>query len=188
MINIVRNPDQPRTWRRVQCDNELQYEALDMLGGRSWTRLGGAPKYLDVVGVNFYSDNQFTMQGETVRRGEVGYTPLSELLVAVSRRYQRPMLITETGGEGDARAPWLAYVTDECLRAMEQGCELHGLTLYPVLDHPGWLDDRHCPNGLWGYADAVRERAPFRALLDLMTTAAPRLLAARTAMLKRVGR
>ena len=31
--------------------------------------------------------------------------------------------------------------------------------LYPIVNHPGWVDDRHCHNGLWDYADenGVRE-------------------------------
>ncbi|TWR00294.1 beta-glucosidase, partial [Xanthomonas vasicola] len=30
--------------------------------------------------------------------------------------------------------------------------------LYPVLDYPGWDNDRHCPAGLLGYADGHGER------------------------------
>jgi hypothetical protein len=33
-----------------------------------------------------------------------------------------------------------------------------GVCLYPVVNHPGWDDDRHCYNGLWDYADANGER------------------------------
>ena len=35
-----------------------QYQAWDMLVGRMWPQIGGDPKYLDVVGVNFYYNNQ----------------------------------------------------------------------------------------------------------------------------------
>jgi hypothetical protein len=31
--------------------------------------------------------------------------------------------------------------------------DLQGICLYPVVNHPGWDDDRHCHNGLWDYAD-----------------------------------
>lgn len=57
LIHVVPDPARPRTWRRVECDEALQWQAWDMLTGRVWPRLGGDPRYLDIVGVNFYSDN-----------------------------------------------------------------------------------------------------------------------------------
>lgn len=33
LINIVASPEQPKTRRRVECDNEYQYQAWDMLCG-----------------------------------------------------------------------------------------------------------------------------------------------------------
>jgi len=185
VIQIVVDPEQPKTWRRIECDNLLQYEALDMLSGRVWKRLGGDPKYLDIVGVNFYPDNQFTIDGSTVVRGDPRYKPLSEMLLDVWRRYQRPMLITETGAEGDARAEWLRYVAEECLTAMARGVELHGITLYPILNHPGWVDDRHCPNGLWGYADERGDRTIYEPLAAEIERLTEPLLVARDALLGR---
>jgi hypothetical protein len=44
-------------------------------------------------------------------------------------------------------------------KAIELGIPVHGICLYPILNHPGWEDDRHCRNGLWDYAghDGTRE-------------------------------
>lgn len=53
-------------------------------------------------------------------------------------RYGRPMLISETGTEGAMRASWLEYVVAESERALARGCELPGITLYPIVAHPGW--------------------------------------------------
>ena len=36
--------------------------------------------------------------------------------------------------------------------AGEKGLEIHGLCLYPIVNHPGWTNNRHCHNGLWDYA------------------------------------
>jgi hypothetical protein len=185
LIHVVRSPDQVKTWRKVECDNRLQYEALDMLAGRCWPRLGGDPSFLDILGVNYYPDNQFMLDGTTVRRGDPGYRPLSELLIETWQRYGRPMIISETGSEGDQRAAWLAYVAEECLIAIEHGCELHGATLYPILDHPGWVDDRYCPNGLWGYADHSGQRAVHEPLVEQLLHYAPLLHAARERLLAR---
>jgi hypothetical protein len=184
-INIVADPNEPLTWRRIESDNLLQYQAWDMLTGAIWPALGGHPRYLDVIGVNFYSNNQFMLDGTTILRGDPRYRPFSDMLLDIWSRYRRPMIISETGAEGDQRASWLRLVCDECARAMERGCELHGITLYPVLNHPGWADDRRCENGLWDYADADGNRAIHAPLAEEIRRQAPRMLSARNAMLDR---
>ena len=183
VIRIVRREDHPKTWARVESDDLLQYQAWDMLTGRVWPSLGGRPDYLDVVGVNFYPDNQFMPDGTVIRRDDVRYTRFSEMLLYVWKRYARPMIVSETGSEGDERAPWLRYVAEECTVAMRGGCELHGVTLYPVVNHPGWVDGRHCRNGLWDYPDSNGQRSADPPLLREIRTWAPRLGAARAEML-----
>ena len=138
-----------------------------------------------MVGVNFYSNNQFTPEGATIERGDVRYRPFSKMLLDVWERYQRPMIVSETGSEGAGRAPWLRYVSGQCVAALQQGCELHGITLYPIVNHPGWADERHCHNGLWDYADDAGEREPDEALLGEILRQTPRLEAARGGMLRR---
>jgi hypothetical protein len=184
-INIVPSPELPLTWRRVESDNLLQYQALDMLSGRVMPRLGGHPRYLDIVGVNFYSNNQFLIDGTTVEPGDPRFKPFSVMLRELHERYQRPMIVSETGAEGERRVPWLRYVADECHRALAQGVALHGVTLYPIINHPGWVDDRHCPNGLWDYADASGSREIFEPLAAELRAQAPHLMVARADMLAR---
>ena len=158
VIHIVADLEKPKTWRRVECDNLLQYQAWAMLTGEQWPSLGGHPKYLDVLGVNFYPDNQFMSDGTTILHDDVRYQPFSKMLLEVYQRFRRPMIVSETGSEGELRAPWLRYVAGQCVTAIRRGCELHGITLYPVVSHPGWLDERHCHNGLWDYADNLGHR------------------------------
>ncbi|HVH47807.1 MAG TPA: hypothetical protein VM925_35970 [Labilithrix sp.] len=184
LINIVRSPDHPKTWARVESDNLLQYQAWEMLTGRVWPSLGGHPRYLDIVGVNFYPDNQFMLDGTTVTWGDVRYRPFSKMLCDVWQRYGRPMIVSETGSEGEDRGPWLRYVTGQCIAALRRGCELHGITLYPIVNHPGWADGRHCHNGLWDYADDTGHREPDPALLAELIDVTPRLEAARRKMLR----
>lgn len=186
LIHIAGDPARPETWPAAAAEAQAQYQALDMLAGRHWRRLGGSPAHLDIVGLNFYPDNQFTRERETVWLGDVRYRPLSDMLMEAYEHYgRRPIVISETGAEGADRAPWLRYVADQCVVALERGCELHGVTLYPIVDHPGWLDDRHCPNGLWSYPDTDGSRLSDPALAAELRQQAPRLLAARTAMLAR---
>lgn len=184
LINIVAAPEHPQTWRRVECDNLYQYRAWDMLCGTVWPLLGGAPKYLDIVGVNYYPNNQFMLDGSTILRGDPRYRPFSEMLLETWQRYRRPMIVAETGCEGQARAPWLKYVAEECLRAMREGCELHGIVLYPVVDHPGWLDQRHCENGVWGYPDEQGLRPLHAPLAEELATQRPLLEAEREALFR----
>ncbi|MFL5308040.1 MAG: beta-glucosidase [Polyangia bacterium] len=186
-IQIVPDPRQPLTWRRVESDNLLQYQAWDMLTGAVWPALGGHPRYLDIVGVNFYPNNQFMLDGTTIHPSDRRYRPFSQMLLDIWSRYRRPMIVSETGSEGDHRAPWLGTVCDQALAAIEQGCELHGITLYPVLNHPGWLDDRRCENGLWDYADEHGERAIHAPLAEELGRQGPRLRAARDALLEDAG-
>src|SRR5205085_8496656 len=87
-----------------------------------------------------------------------------DLLAEVHARYNRPLLIAETGSEDRVRPGWLRYVCRVAQAALAQGVPLHGLFLYPILNHPGWVDDRHCYNGLWDYADKNGEREIYEPL------------------------
>jgi hypothetical protein len=182
IIHVVPERQDSASWNRAESDDLGQYQAWDMLTGAVWPSLGGHPRYLDVVGVNFYPQNQFTLDRKTVARGDPRYKPLSRMLVDVWRRYARPMIVSETGAEGDERADWLRYVSSECVRALDRGCDLHGVTLYPVLSHPGWLDDRRCEVGLWGYANDAGERELHEPLLREIERQRGPLIAARRAM------
>ncbi|MGY3450337.1 beta-glucosidase [Bradyrhizobium sp. USDA 4353] len=130
--------------------NGYQYEAMDMLTGRMAPELGGRPDCLDILGVNYYPDNQWLTNRATIPLGHCRYRAFRELLGACHARYRRPMFISETGAEGSARAAWLYYVAREVLAARHEGVPVEGLCLYPVLDYPGWVNDRACETGLLG--------------------------------------
>jgi UDP-galactopyranose mutase len=84
----------------------------------------------------------------------------------VKERYRRPLFVSETGIEDERRPEWLAYVTDEVLMAIENGVPVEGLCLYPVVNHPGWADDRHCHNGLWDYCNVNGDREIYKPLAE----------------------
>ncbi len=137
----------------------VQYEALDMVSGRLAPELGGHPACLDVVGVNFYPDNQWYHGGGTIPLGHHAYRPFRELLAEVHARYRRPLLVAETGAEGTARAAWLFYVCAEVRAARASGVPVEGICLYPILDYPGWDDERLCQVGLLSAPDENGRRA-----------------------------
>jgi hypothetical protein len=150
-----------------------QFQSWDMLCGRLWPELGGQEKYLDVVGPNFYPHNQwfYNLKGyqrvrkfTPISRRHPSYRPFREMLTELYQRYHRPLFIAETGSENRIRAGWLRYVCKETYAAMKTGVPVQGMCLYPILNHPGWNDNRHCYNGLWDYPDANGQRKMFEPL------------------------
>ncbi|GMU19957.1 MAG: hypothetical protein AMXMBFR13_00590 [Phycisphaerae bacterium] len=169
MINVVGHQDNPEDCRQAEEYRLAQYAAWDMIAGRAAPELGGKPEYLDIIGVNYYVHNQWLHagHGEFVRMlkpSDAGYRPVSNLLAEVHERYQRPIFIAETGIEGRHRAPWLRSICREAGKALTAGVPLEGICLYPVVDYPGWADDRHCPVGLLGYAGRGGRRPVYRPL------------------------
>ena len=143
-----------------------QYESLDLVSGRLEPQIGGSPEYLDIVGVNFYPDNQWFHGGPTIPFGHHDYRPLADLLGEVYDRYRRPLLISETGAEGSARAAWLHYICGETRAAIAAGIPVLGVCIYPILDYQGWENDRQCPVGLWSRPDADGVRTIYEPLRE----------------------
>jgi hypothetical protein len=148
LIHVVADPRLPETAIGAEGHRQAQFEAFDMMAGRVAPELGGSESHLDLVGLNFYPENQMIRGGTTLTMGHSLYRPLRQLLAEVSTRYGRPMIISETGAEGGNAAGWLRYVCGEVRAARRHGAPVFGICLYPVMDYPGWKDDRHCECGL----------------------------------------
>ena len=159
LIHVTHDPQDRRSRALATRLTEAQYEAWDMVAGRVEPELGGSEDNLDLIGVNYYPHNQWIAEGPHIPwSGDARYRPLRLLLAGILERYGRPVLIAETGTEGAARAPWLRYICQEVAAMLRQGGEITGICLYPVLNHPGWDDERHCPNGLIDYDRTTLER------------------------------
>lgn len=160
VIHIVGNPLIPGDDIEAENYRLSQFQAWDMLSGRLEPELGGRPEYLDVIGTNFYERNEWVHQADRpLPRTDPRYRPFHRILQEVWQRYRRPMFVSETGTEGDARAEWFNYICDEVARAIDLGVPIEGICLYPILNHPGWEDDRHCHNGLFDYPDREGKRS-----------------------------
>lgn len=144
----TRVPWEEGAWARARAYREAQFETMDLLAGRAEPELGGGPGYVDIVGANFYFDNQWWQEGGTIPFGSREYMPLCDLLAELAARYGRPVVLSETCAEAVGGAAWLRYVFAEAREAMARGVDLLGLCLYPVADYPGWADGRHCRCGL----------------------------------------
>lgn len=164
VIHIATNPKFRRQQEQTERYRLAQYEVWDMLAGRLFPHLGGQEKYLDIIGLNYYSKNQWLHKGPHLAPGDLFYKPFRNILREVYLRYQRPLFVAETGAEDEVRPNWFRYVAEEVYAALQKGIPVEGICLYPILNHPGWDDDRHCHNGLWDYLDEQGERQIYEPL------------------------
>lgn len=137
---------------KIEELNNYQYQALDIIAGRLCPELDGSPDLFDMVGVNYYFNNQWDHLDQTLPWPPVDrkLTPLSCLLLKIYYRYNKPLILSETGHFGDLRAQWLEEITLECNRALFLGIDLRGICIYPVIDRPDWDNLSSYSNcGIW---------------------------------------
>jgi beta-glucosidase/6-phospho-beta-glucosidase/beta-galactosidase len=163
LINVL--PRIPADAEAAEAKRLSQYHTYDMLSGRAAPELGGSPEWLDAVGLNFYADNQWYLEGSTIPLGHQDYRPLADMLAETYERYGRPLLITETGAEGSARPAWLHYIGDEVREAIRQGIPVEGVCLYPIASFPGWDDERHRQFGLFSVPRPNDRRDAYQPLV-----------------------
>lgn len=164
-IHVVPQTDKPSARRAAELYRTSQFEAFDMLAGRREPELGGYPEAIDIIGLNYYFHNQWHHPSRRkIPLGHEVYRPLAEILSEFHQRYDRPLVIAETGIEDDERPDWFRYVCEQTSLARSNGVDVNGICLYPIVNHPGWVDDRHCHNGLWDYADDSGHREIYEPL------------------------
>lgn len=162
---VTARREHPEFAEAAESYRTAQYEAFDMMSGRIEPELGGRPEYLDVIGLNYYPHNQwFYPDREMIWPGHELYRSFADILKEIYERYRRPMIVSETGTENHARAAWFRHVASQYVAAQGDGVDLNGLCLYPILNHPGWEDERHCHNGLWDYCDENGARPIYEPL------------------------
>lgn len=177
LIHVLPASRRPEDIESAERYRLSQFEAWDLLSGRQWPGLGGQESYLDIIGANFYPHNQWYLAAGRIERGDRDYRPLAGMLKELHTRYQRPLLISETGAEDQDRVPWLDYIVEQVLLARQRGVPVEGICWYPFLDYPGWDDGRYCPAGVFGYPDGEGQRAAFHPLHMRLKTARERLCA-----------
>lgn len=165
-INVVAGSSHPKDMAAAECYRAAQFEAHDMLAGRRDPDLGGSPDILDIVGLNYYPDNQWVLGAGAIPMGHHDYRPFREILTETAERYGRPLIVSEFGAENTARPAWLNYVAGEVDAARKVGVPVEAMCLYPVLDYHGWNNDRVCNVGLLGFPDRNGRRAVYEPLAD----------------------
>jgi len=159
LIHVLAPRDRRDLEPNAARHNRAQYDTADLITGRGEPELGGGPRYLDLVGLNFYHDNQWDWPGGAGARlrwedepRDPRWRPLHLLLRDARERYARPIFIAETSHFGSGRARWLREVASEVRLARAWGIELEGLCLYPIVDRPDWEDGHWHNSGLWDIA------------------------------------
>jgi beta-glucosidase/6-phospho-beta-glucosidase/beta-galactosidase len=158
LIHIAPHNRRRETVRRARQNLQGMYEAYDWIMGKAQPELGGDPSLVDLVGLNFYPHNQWYRKGPAIPMGHHEYRPLADMLVEMAERYQKPVMLSETGAEGSAKASWLHYVCGEVREAMSRGTDIRGICWYPITAYPGWDNSRHAETGLFStvVADGTR--------------------------------
>ncbi len=156
LINVALPPDRPDLWEAAKADHETQFEAYDMIAGVLHPELGGGAKYMDIVGSNFYHENEWYYYGGYIPWDEEtphpDWVPLHCLIGQVYARYGRPVIISETSHYGSHRPAWMRMITGEIEKVLAGDIPLLGVCIYPIIDRSDWEDDDHWHNsGLWDY-------------------------------------
>jgi hypothetical protein len=105
--------------------------------------LGGKPEYLDIMGFNYYYNNQWIVDtGEFLpwvnEDNDPRWQSMSSLLSKVYKRYKRPFVLTETSHPGKHRPNWIQFITTECTKLIRKDLPLWGICWYPIIDRPDW--------------------------------------------------
>jgi beta-glucosidase/6-phospho-beta-glucosidase/beta-galactosidase len=135
--------------------HEIQYQVMDMLIGRICPELGGQEGLIDIVGFNFYYNNQWIVGTEQFLpwandEPDERWRSLTSLLIEAQQRYDLPMIIAETSHPEEDRPIWITTIAKSCQAAIDAGVNLLGICLYPIIDRPDWddLSNWH-RSGLW---------------------------------------
>ncbi len=134
---------------------EYQFQSVDMLVGKACPELGGHEGLLDILGFNFYYNNQWIHNKKEFLPwfnddNDPRWRSFSDLLICAYSRFHKPFVVSETSHCNDHRPNWLEYVSKEMSKVVELGYPLKGACLYPIINRPDWdqLNDWHLA-GLW---------------------------------------
>jgi hypothetical protein len=157
IINVIPPKHRPDLAPGAEAYRRSQFEAWDMLGGLTAPELGGKAKYLDVMGVNFYHDNQWEHPGGVrihwhILPRDARWRPFHSLVAEVFERYRRRIFVAETSHVGSGRAAWIREMAEEVALALDASVPIEGMCLYPIVDRFEWNNKSHWHNsGLWDY-------------------------------------
>jgi len=135
--------------------NEFQFQVTDILTGKICPELNGNKNLIDIIGVNFYHNNQFengtsTLLNWQLHERDSRWKPLHILLQELHEKYLLPIYISETSHSKELRSSWLEYITQECIETIKKKIPLKGVCIYPIVDRKDWdFTNEWHQSGLW---------------------------------------
>jgi len=178
---FYRTPKDPSSPEQREVANafiEVKFQAWDMICARVFPELGGTPEYLDILGANYYYNQEWIVDAHNFADIRYGTIPLNRrkrisvraFLQEIQDRYYRPIVITETGDWGDLRKKWWEQILPECLVALDKGIPLHGICSYPIVDRPDWTDGHLTNSGFYDFIkdEALRQRYPHQETISVV--------------------
>jgi hypothetical protein len=153
---------------RAEADafnDRVVFESWDMVAGRLAPELGGSRRHLGVPGINYYWTNQWELGNGTapLADDDPRRVSLAAIIHDVWRRYDGPVLVTETSPVDERRAEWVGDITRHAAELLVNGVPIGGVCLYPILGMPEWHDPATWANmGLW---DVTRDTAGLERVL-----------------------
>lgn len=161
LVNIISsNLSDPFSVLKANEKHQEQFQVLEILTGKLCPELRGKPEYLDMIGVNFYHNNQWTFpEHQFIPWKEKPPNPywrsLSVLIEDVFTKYGRPIVLSETSIPEDDRVDWIKMITKECLSILDSGLPFYGCCIYPIIDRPDWdFPTIWHHSGLWDITDS----------------------------------
>jgi beta-glucosidase/6-phospho-beta-glucosidase/beta-galactosidase len=169
LVNMV--PPQNATEEEIEnaaIQHQQQFQATDILCGKICPELKGCPEYLDIIGVNYYYNNQWIIDTSnflvwTNEPKDERWRPLHSLINEVYTRYNCPVVITETSHPKEDRPLWITDIANEVVTILNNNIPLFGVCIYPFIDRPDWNDTQTWHNaGIW---DVIQEDGKLKRVL-----------------------
>jgi hypothetical protein len=125
--------------------HQQQFQAMDILCGKICPELNGRPEYLDIIGLNYYYNNQWIINTDTFliwkdEPKDERWQPLSKLVSEVYKRYYKPIVFTETSHPKEDRPLWMDNIAKQFVNILKDNIPLLGVCIYPFIDRPDWDD------------------------------------------------
>lgn len=162
LINITsQDPADPVSVLEANKKHREQFQVLEILTGKMCPELRGKPEYLDMIGVNFYFNNQWTFpehqfipwKGQPTNSY---WRSLQSLVEEVFTEYGRPIVLSETSIHGEDRHDWIKMIIEECLQILGSGLPLYGCCIYPIIDRSDWdFPEIWHHSGVWDIPDST---------------------------------
>ena len=169
LVNMV--PPQNATEEEIiqaSIQHQYQFQAIDMLCGKICPELNGRPEYLDMIGLNYYYNNQWISDTGnfllwTDEPKDERWRPLSHLIEEAYKRYNLPIVITETSHPKEDRPLWITDIAKELVIVLNNNIPLLGVCMYPFIDRPDWDDTVTWHQaGIW---DVIQENGKLKRVL-----------------------